>query len=54
LAGFFSHTEMIIMPIHIVAKALQEFMSGKVQPWKLDEKKSLINYCHDLSYVLMI
>ncbi|WP_157968041.1 hypothetical protein [Edaphovirga cremea] len=26
-------------------------MSGKVQPWKLDEKKSFINYCHDLSYV---
>lgn len=47
----FSHGEMIIIPIHIVAKALREFMSGKMQLWKQGEKESLINYCHDLSYV---
>lgn len=47
----FSHYEMIIIPVHIVAKALRELMSGKMQPWKLEEKKSLITYCHDLSYV---
>lgn len=34
----FSHNEMIIIPIHIVAKALRAFMSGKSQPWKLEEK----------------
>lgn len=47
----FSHAELIIIPIHIVAKALRELMSGKMQPWKLEEKQALISYCHDLSYV---
>lgn len=46
-----SHNEMIIIPIHIVAKALRAFMSGKSQPWKLEEKNSLITYCQDLSFV---
>lgn len=47
----FSHTEMIIIPIHIIAKSLKLFLSGKMPAWKIEEKKILIEYCHDLSYV---
>jgi len=47
----FSHAEMIIVPIHIIAKAFKLFLSGKMQAWKVEEKKSLTEYCHDLIYV---
>lgn len=46
-----SHTEMIIVPIHIVAKAMRLFLSGKMPAWKIKEKTALIEYCYDLSYV---
>lgn len=50
----FSHAEMIIIPIHIVAKALREVMSGKRKLSKIkgvEERQLLISYCQDLSYV---
>lgn len=46
-----SHTEMIIIPTHIVAKALRKFLSGNIPLWKIEEKESIIKYCADLSYV---
>ncbi|EOX0647719.1 TPA: hypothetical protein SLE68_001558 [Morganella morganii] len=46
-----SHSEMIIIPICTVAKALRLFLSGKMIKWKAEEKENLINYCHDLTYV---
>lgn len=46
-----SHAELIIIPIHIIAKALKLFLSGKMPSWKLEEKAALVEYCHDLSYV---
>lgn len=48
----FSHAEMIIIPICIVAKALKLLLSGKMVGWKVKEKEALISYCYDLSYVI--
>lgn len=47
-----SHSELLIIPICVIAKAIRSFLEGKPKPWKKEEIAAIVSFSPGLCYVV--
>lgn len=47
-----SHTELLVIPTCVIARAIRSFLEGKQKPWKKDEIAAIVRFSPGLYYVV--